>query len=44
MGVVEGVNAHRTYVGAYERCLLEQTASLAELYPSSDIDEINPTP
>jgi hypothetical protein len=44
MGVVEGVKAHRTYVGAYERCLSEQTASLAEPYPSPDIDEVKPAP
>lgn len=43
-GVVEGVKAHRAYVGAYERCLSEQTASLAEPYPSPDIDEVKPAP
>jgi len=43
-GVVEGVKAHRIYVGAYERCLSGQTASLAEPYPSPDIDEVKPAP
>jgi len=43
-GVVEGVKAHRAYVGAYERCLSEQTASLAEPYPRPDIDEVKPAP
>jgi hypothetical protein len=43
-GVVEGVKAHRAYVGAYERCLSEQTASLAEPYPSPDIDEVKRAP
>jgi hypothetical protein len=44
VGVVEGVKAHRRYVGAYERCLSEPTASLAEPYPSPDIDEVKPAP
>jgi hypothetical protein len=43
-GVVEGVKAHRTYVGAYGRSLSEQTASLAETYPSPDIDKVKPAP
>ena len=43
-GVVEGVKAHRTYVGAYERCLFRQTASLAEPYPSPDIDGVKRAP
>jgi hypothetical protein len=34
----------REYVGAYERCLSEPTALLAERYPSPDIDEVKPSP
>jgi hypothetical protein len=39
-----GVKAHRAYVGAYVRCLSEQMASLAEPYPSPDIDEVKRAP
>ena len=42
--VVEGVKAHRTYIGVHERCLFGQTASLAEPYPSPDIDEVKRAP